>query len=267
MKTYSLQGMTGLAAAIALGFTAAAHAVTLVTNTIFEQNFDSDTVGALPSGWSGASTDNAVVTDSLSLSAPNSFQLSTLSSNGFTVQRAFAAHNLASGDPDNRLSYSVDINVDFIDQNDSEGFRFRIWNGTSQIDVGTPRVLRNGANWRFFNGLFSLNGGPAYVGNFNFDQWYNFRVVITPTTISSGTAHWYMDNVLVNTETYSGRSPISQTSNLDVFDIFQVSDGNPATAARMYIDNLQIQAILPEPSSLALLLAGAAMLLRRRGGA
>lgn len=255
-----------MVAALALGYSVTAHA--LMTNTILSHNFDSDTVGSLPSGWSftAGSSSGVYVTNNVSSSSPNALQVKLVNSTFFTVGTTFPAHNLANGDPDNRLSYSVDLNVDYIDLNDSEGIRLRIFNGTSQIDVGTPRILRNGTNWRFYNALAGGNGGSFYVGNFNFDQWYNFRVVITPTTTTSGTADWYMDGVLINAETYSGRSPVTQTSNLDIFDIFPVLDANDATGASLYVDNLLIQAIIPEPSTAALIAVcfGVAALRRKR---
>jgi hypothetical protein len=263
MKSHLRFGFVATLAGLAFGYATSAQA--LVTNTILSHNFDSDTVGALPSGWSFSTGSNSgvYVTNNVSSSGPNSFRVPITDSTFYTVQTPFTAHNLANGDPDNRLSYSIDINVDFIDLNDSEGIRLRIWNGTSQIDVGTPRILRNGTQWRFYNGLYTVNGGSAYIGNFNFDEWHNLRIVINPTTTTSGTADWYVDGVLLNTETYTGRSPVTQTSNLDVFDIFPVLDASDATDATVYFDNLLIQAILPEPSSVALLAVGGLMLVRR----
>src|ERR1051326_3723480 len=254
-----------LITAIALSCAIRSEAV-LTTNTIFDQNFDSDIVGQLPSGWTGLPTvnANAFVTNSISKSAPNSFEHTFTAPTSYDVQTTFPGFNLNGGDPDQRLSYALDVNVANIDNIDSQGFNFRIYNGVSQIDVGTPRILRSSADttkWRFFNGLAGVNGGSFYVGSFNFNQWYNFRVVISPTSPSSGTADWYMDGALVNTETYSARSPVTQTSNIHIFDIRSVPNTGSST---MYVDNLLIQSIVPEPTSMALAAVGCFILMRRR---
>ena len=271
MKNRFVRKVTAIAAGFGLWHGVGTAALT--TNTIFEQNFDSDTVGQLPSGWTGLPTvnNNAFVTNNVSQSAPNSLAIQITDSTLWTVAKSFPAVDLANGDPDNRLSYSLDINVDHIDHNNAEGINLRLFNGVSQIEAGMPRILRFNSLWSLYNGDVSINGGNAYNGPlggfFNFNQWYNFRVVISPTSPTSGTADWYVDGSLINTETYSGRST-SQTHNMNEFDIYYLnSDVNAGTGALMYFDNLVIQSIVPEPSSVALLVVGGLILWRRRNTA
>lgn len=259
---------------VILGVCHATVAQALITNTIHSQNFDSDNVGELPSGWTGLPVvnDESFVTNNLSVSAPNSFRVGILPDASVdTVTTTFAPHDLSNGDPDNRLSYSLDINVDYIDSTGGEGITLRLWNGVSNLEVGRPRILVNpfnNAKWTLYNPNTVLNSDSFLAGyhfaGFDFDTWYNFRVVINPSSPSSGTALWYMDGVLINTETYSGRSPIIQTLNIDQFDLFHETDSNPATGASMYFDNFLIQSIIPEPSSVVLLVLGGWTLLRRR---
>lgn len=237
---------------------------------LINQNYDTDTVGQMPSGWTGLSlvNSNAFVTNNVFDSSPNSFANQfVLGDPNYTIQTV-APFTVTLTNVGKWISYEFDVNVDYIGGNDGEGFQFRLWNANfSQIDVGTPRILRNGAQWRFYNGLVAQNGGSSYVGNYNFDQWYNFRVQIElegtngpVATPYHGKAYWYVDSVLVNTETWTNRN-FGQVREIDTFDIRPVI--GTATGARMFIDNLGVEAI-PEPSALAFVVAGAGMFLLRR---
>jgi hypothetical protein len=260
MKVIAL--VVGLAAGSAVAFEGPNH-------ILRNQNYDSDTVGQLPSGWSGLATvnNNAFVTNSPSSTAPNSFANQfTSADTTYTIQTvspfAYTLTNIGSW-----VSYSFDVNVDYIGGNDSEGFSFRLWNATySQIDTGAPRILRNGTQWRLYNPLVSLNGGSAYVGNYNFDEWHNlrFKTILDGDTGPGGTPYfgrtlWYIDNTLLNTETWTNRN-FNQVREIDTVDIRSVI-GTP-TGARIFIDNLEVEA-LPEPSALALLSIGSLFFLRR----
>ena len=143
--------------------------------------------------------------------------------------------------------------------NDSEGMLSRVYSPVSRIDAGYPRVLRNGANWRFFNGNFGGNSSPPYApaaGGFNLDQWYTLRIEYQATSSSAGQVRWYLgDHVadlqvladdLILTETYTGRN-LSQTQNINRFDFANI--GIFGAGFRMYVDNISI--VTPEPTALA----------------
>ena len=242
-------------------------------DVLINQNYDSDTVGQMPSGWTGLSlvNNNAFVTNNVFDSSPNSFaNQHVVSDANYTIQTV-APFTVMLTNAGKWISYEFDVNVDYLGNVDSEGFQFRLWNANfSQIDVGVPRILRSNINtnqWRFYNGLVSQNGGSTYVGGYNFDQWYNFRVQIQldgndgpVATPYYGKAYWYVDNVLVNTETWTNRN-FQQVREIDTFDIRPVQ--GTATGARMFIDNLGVEAI-PEPSAMAFIVAGATMLTLRR---
>jgi hypothetical protein len=234
------------------------------------QAYDSDTVGQLPSSWSGLPVvnGNAYVTNNVSVSAPNSFANQfTSADTTYTVQTVapttFTLTNIGDW-----VSYDFDVNVDYIGGNDSEGFSFRLWNATfSQIDTGAPRILRNLTQWRLYNGLVSINGGSAYVGGWNFDEWHHlrFKTVLDGTSGPGATPYfgrtfWYVDDVLLNTETWTNRN-FNQVREIDTVDIRSVI--GTVTGARMYVDNMVIE-VIPEPSALALLAAGGWILVRRR---
>lgn len=252
-------------------------------DVLINQNYDTDTVGQMPSGWSGQRStnffatftgpvstvnDNAFVTNSVFDSSPNSFAIQGTSAAGTfsnMLLRTVAPFSFSLTNAGKWISYEVDINIDFITGNDGEGWTFRLWNSDfSNLDVGVPRILRNGSQWRFL----TQTGG--YQGGFNFDQWYNLRVQITPLGFDPaansgdgsgyGVAHWYIDNSLFYTENYTNRV-FARLREIDTFDIR--TDIRTPTGIRMFIDNLGVEAI-PEPSALAFVVTGAAILMIRR---
>lgn len=241
-----------------------------------EWDFDGDTALSAPSstpasatyptdetqqsGWTlGGDTSQLIVVDSGTVagipSTPNAFQQAfTTSATSSSV--TFPNYDLSA--TSRSIEWSADIYVDFINGNNSEGWQMRMISRDSSIDAGLMRILRNGTSWRLYNGLQGSNGGGSPYGqDFNFDQWYEMRVVIDPDSTSSGKAYTYIDGVLQFTETWTGRG-LSQTQNIEYFEIISVA----GTGARFFIDNLEIA--IPEPASAALLALGGLAMLRRK---
>jgi hypothetical protein len=264
MSTDRKKLLTWKAIAIFVGlaswYATTANAVVLYTNTIYSDNFDSDTLGQLPSGWSGSRSglptvnNNAFVTNNISKSAPNSFKNTYTNAFSYDVTTSFPGVNLVQFDQG--LSYSLDLNVESIANNNSEGFRIGVDNNVHRLDAGSPRILREGTVWSFFN---QFNGQNFLSSGFNFNQWYNFRVDFSPISPTTGTAFWYMDGTLINTEPYT-KPDNTYTPNVHIFEILDI----PGNSATMYVDNVLIQAIIPEPSTVALLAVGGFVFFSRR---
>lgn len=234
------------------------------------QDFDNDTVGLLATGWSGLPTSNnkAYVTNNVSVSNPNSFALQYQNGDSSTLISLVTPMQYSLTNAGQWIAYEFDVNVDYINSNNSEGFAFRLWNATfSQIDTGSARILANSGGWQFFNGLAGQNGGLFYLPTiYSFDTWHHLRVKILEdgntgpvATPYFGRTLWYVDNVLANTETWTNRN-FNQVREIDTLDVsYLINQG-----ARINIDNLVIEAI-PEPTALALLFgAGTVLLVRRR---
>jgi len=239
---------------------------------LYNTGFETDTIGQTPTGWTVTSgavnlTNTSVQTHPTAPSGGTQVLKVGQSGEAFELGVTFPAQSLNAGE---RLAYNFDINVDFINGNDSEGFLSRAYSTVSRIDAGFPRVLRNGTSWRLYNGNSGANSSPAYTANFNFDQWYRLRIEYVASSSSAGQVFWYMgDNALdlqtladdlILTETYSGRN-LSQTQNILRFDFSNI--GLNGTGFSMFVDNLAI--VTPEPAGLAAIGMGvSAGLLRRR---
>lgn len=227
-------------------------------------NYDTDPLGQLPTGWtftSGSNSETYVALDPLG-GTNRVFQIDEdpVNGQGWTLQTTFAPYTLTSTSP--TLFYQFRLYVDEITGNDSEGITVRVMSNLSSLDAGFPRILRNGTQWRFYSAHYILNSAvpfSAYSPSFNFDQWYTFRVEIDPDSTSSGKVYWYMDGTLIRTETYSGRS-LSQTQNIQLFEIS--NSVAPGGGARIYLDNLIVG--IPEPAGALMLGVGGLLLLRRR---
>jgi hypothetical protein len=246
-----------------LTLTSAASAATFPV--LLEQNYDSDTVGALPAGWTVASgaAPNAVVQTGVpgTPSAPNVFQVQQ-NGESFTIQTVMPTQvDLDENTPN--LVWSAKLYVDELVINNSAGFQFKLWNAdVSNLDAGYYRVLSDAAGtFRFFNPLAGGNGGAFFTPQFPMDVWHDVSVVIDPSSNSAGTVGLYVNGLLINTETYTSRG-LGQTTNIDTLQI--LSQPNGTGDNRIYLDNLVIA--VPEPASAAVLaIGGLSVLIRRRG--
>ena len=239
---------------------------------LYHTGFETDTLGQTPTGWTVTAgavnlANTSVVTHPTAPSGGTKVLKVGQTGEAFELGVTFPAQSLNAGE---KLAYNFDINVDFINGNDSEGFLSRAYSTVSRIDAGFPRVLRNGTSWRFYNGFGFMNASPAYTANFNFDQWYRLRIEYIASSNSAGQVFWYLGDDaldlqtpaddLILTETYSGRN-LNQTQNIIRFDFANI--GLNGTGFSMFVDNLAI--VTPEPAGLcAIGMVVSAGLLRRR---
>lgn len=227
------------------------------------QSYDSDTVGQMPASWSGLPVvnANAYVTNNPSVSSPNSFAVSYTNGNANYLIQTVAPTTFTLTNVGDWVAYQFDVNVDFLNSNNSEGFHFRLWNGNiSQLDAGVARIIANSGGWQFIDAL-----GPYLPTIYSFDAWHNFRakVVLEGTNgpVASpyyGKAYWYVDDALAYTEVWTNKN-FNQVREIDTVDIRDV----PNLGGRMFIDNMVIE-IIPEPSALAFLAMASLMFFRRR---
>jgi hypothetical protein len=239
---------------------------------LYTTNFDSDVIGQLPAGWTvnSGSVNLANTSVQPQPGRVNVFKVG-FTTESYQLRRDYTVHGLNT--TGNTLAYEFDVNVDFINGNDSEGWGFYNTNNVTGMFAGAPRILRNGANWRIYNGYYTIAPTDApyapAAGGFNFDQWYRMRVEYTATSPSAGFVSYYLGtdyadlraalgDDLFYTEFYS--DGVAQTQNLQTFLLGSVT----ATGASMMIDNFVV--VTPEPASLGAvsLLATAGLRRNRR---
>jgi hypothetical protein len=119
-------------------------------------------IGQLPAGWTTYSgTVNLANTSVQSSSDPgraNVFKVG-FTTETYTLRRGYTVHGLNT--TGNQLAYEFDVNVDFINGNDSEGFTFYNTNNVTGMFAGFPRILKNGANWRTYHGYYVIAPADA----------------------------------------------------------------------------------------------------------
>jgi len=215
-----------LTAFLILGLSAPVHAY-----IVLDQDFDLDTTGNTPSGWTVTSPSHG----SLAIDASTYY--------GASGKSARFYDNSASGYPlpyRNFTPQSGLLDVEFALMKEDLP---NVTDGAFMLYIDDGSANFNGANvylklWQ--EGVYYYDGTDHNIADYSYDTWYNFRFAID---IPSNTYDIYRNNgLLVSDAPFNG----SATSlNRVVFR------GTTYGKAKGYLDNLKIEAV-PEPVSMFL---------------
>jgi len=218
-----------------------------VRTTLMSEDFEKSAPGQLPEGWSlphDPTYSAAVLSDVAN--APSGKRALRIASTGVAPKAPMAEPELVipfeprhMDGKNGTLEYSLDINVESIAGNDSEGIQLRITAPTSRIDVASPRILKGDNGWRLY-AHGATPDGIHYFGKFEFGRWVKLRFVIEPTSGKAGKTYWYADGTLINTEVYNDRNDLQTQSvqRLEISPVHAIENTNTV----LLIDNIKVTA-------------------------
>ena len=228
-----------------------------------EWDFDSETPGTYPSGWSysGPATDTYVQTGIPGTpSPPNVFQ--NQHDQEATVSAAnFIPFSYSAALPDVHVRYDLYV-TPLLDG--STGYQTFLTSPLSGHIVGHVRFFASGSGFTIFDpyaGITGASGGFTPATNVPYNTWHTLEFVFDAVDTQTVVAETYLNGLLINTESYT--MSLAATQGVDRLLVQSVAGGS-ASSTVIYLDNVQVA--IPEPTSAAMLGVGAAMLVcsRRR---
>lgn len=198
-------------------------------NLVLNGDFDSETVGSLPDGWSKHSTVTAAVTDTTSYSGSNSLQID-YDTDKFTRYTVVLEPGKADGTYHAEFVFSCSVDPTVNDSASSiRSPRLHFWN-TSNAQA-----------------LISGDGSLSSLGTVNGKDWYQVG--------------WDYDTADF------GWGETEQLKKIE-FDLFYPYGGSVSSGVTAWVDDVQLvkTSAVPEPSAFILCMFGAGVLLlvRRR---
>jgi hypothetical protein len=178
----------GLVALVVVSFAAVQHASAVTYTQLFFDNFDSDTVGVLPSTFTytfnpGAPYSGAVVADGTAPSTPNAYQVDNPNNQAFEVSRFFPIQHVQTVGGV-RFGYSLNMTVLAADNshgNIGPNFAFGVGSGggySEGFGGGSLRIIPSG-------GTHWLPYDPAQgflTAALPLNTWHTIFVDFFPTT-------------------------------------------------------------------------------------
>lgn len=220
-----------------------------VTTNLFEY-FETNTVGTVPAGWTtgGATPGYYYVTNDLSRSNPNSL----LMVNTNSPQQALVLKSLGTAISTN-LTDLVEV-------------RFSL--NLAQVNATVNARLQDAVGFNFiqvtFNnaGFITASGTNINLAAYQPNQWYDVVMEFRPSE------HHYDLRIYTNQTLVAGHTDLALANvvnfNRILFNNFGVAPAGTATSA--HIDSVYVITGIPEPGTLGLMSAAAALLaiVRRR---
>lgn len=137
-------------------------------------------------------------------------------------------------------------------------FSIRLEQTTNQVSV---RLIDAGLIYTPFSLNFlddtGINHGVFAGGVYAIGIWYDVNLTLNAATDTfSYELRRFSDNALIASATNYAAIDVG-AFNPSVFQVMMISDGDPATATA-FLDNVLVQAVVPEPSTVAMMAFGLA---------
>jgi hypothetical protein len=248
-----------------------------VCSAVFRNDFQFDTVGAPPVGWTLGGTNGTTITENVAAETTNRFLAlrNTSGSGGNTAARDDVL--LGGGKEtkgylqfDIRFNQGIDTGLSLILYASKAGYCFSCLQPieldwfSSAYNPNTPLIFRSRGNGSGF-GVQDPNAYAAVTANFPIGSWQTIRVDFTSSGSDPRGTYSISWNGTTNNYLYLNQNDLSVNSSPLALDrLYFFTAGPNPTSESVDIDNIQF---IPEPSALALLFAGGVLFLwRRRGG-
>jgi len=248
-----------------------------VCSAAFTDNFQFDTVGAPPSGWTLSGTNGTTATENVAAEGANNF-LALRNTSGSTAIGA-SRSDVVTGTSETSGFLQFDIRFNQgIAGADLQMILFASKAGYCssclqpiQLDffhgaynTNNPLLFTSRGN----NGYppADPNAGAAITNNFPIGSWQTIRVDFYsngPDPSQPRGTYTVSWNGITNSYYYLNQGDLFSNPNSIALDKLYIATDTAPTSESVDIDNIQF---IPEPSAAMLLMAGGLLLWRRRGG-
>jgi len=237
MKANPVRDHYWIAVLICLGWSIAVTQADVLLNN----NFDSNTVGTVPTGWStgnGVTSNSATVSNAHSVSTPNSMELPLVTG---SLGLNYSFNNSFTSTPSGS-SHPIEVTFDLYVTAQSASRLMFLYNS----DVDTPLTEVGMSS----NGTFTTGAGFSLsLGNYLVNTWYQFKIDLT---LSSGTYNVYVNQMgggLIGSQI---NIPLLSSANFGA--IYFVND---SSSSNIFVDNVLAETNpVPEPHTLAMAAIG-----------